>query len=319
VKAIRVHEFGGPEVLRLEDVPAPAPGPGQLRVRLHAIGVNPVETYQRSGSNPAIKLPWTPGMDAAGVVEVAGQGVSRVKPGDRVYTSDTVTGSYAELAICEEKSVHPLPANITFQQGAAINIPYATAYRALFHRARVQAGETVLIHGASGGVGIAATQIARAAGLTIVGTAGTDAGRKLVADHGAHHVLDHRQPGYLDQIMQLTNGRGVDIILEMLSNVNLGKDLPLLAKYGRVIVIGSRGDVQITPRELMKRDADIRGLMLFNAPDDELAGIHAALAAGLENGTLCPVVGREMKLSDAARAHVAVLEPGAYGKIVLIP
>jgi NADPH2:quinone reductase len=212
-----------------------------------------------------------------------------------------------------------LPANITFQQGAAINIPYATAYRALFHRARVQAGETVLIHGASGGVGIAATQIARAAGLTIVGTAGTDAGRKLVADHGAHHVLDHRQPGYLDQIMQLTNGRGVDIILEMLSNVNLGKDLPLLAKYGRVIVIGSRGDVQITPRELMKRDADIRGLMLFNAPDDELAGIHAALAAGLENGTLCPVVGREMKLSDAARAHVAVLEPGAYGKIVLIP
>jgi NADPH2:quinone reductase len=319
VKAIRVHEFGGPEVLRLEETATPQPGPGQVIVRIHAVGVNPVETYQRSGSNPAIKLPWTPGMDAAGVIEAAGQGVSRVRPGDRVYTSDSVTGSYAEYALCGEENVHQLPANITFQQGAAINIPYATAYRALFHRARARAGEVVLIHGASGGVGIAATQIARAAGLTIIGTGGTDAGRKLAADHGAHHVLDHRNPAYLEQILALTSGRGVDVILEMLSNVNLGKDLPLLAKYGRVIVIGSRGNVEITPRELMKRDADIRAMTLFNATDEELASIHAALAAGLENGTLRPVVGREMKLSDAAKAHVAVLEPGAYGKIVLIP
>jgi NADPH2:quinone reductase len=136
VKAIRVHQFGGPEVLRLEEVPVPTPAPGQVLVRIHAIGVNPVETYQRSGSNPALKLPWTPGMDAAGAVEAVGPGVSRTKLGDRVYTSDTIAGSYAELALCEEKSVHPLPANITFQQGAAINIPYATAYRALFHRAR---------------------------------------------------------------------------------------------------------------------------------------------------------------------------------------
>ncbi len=319
MKAVRVHQFGGPELLRLEEIATPAPGPNQVLVRLHAIGVNPVETYQRSGSNPAIRLPWTPGMDAAGVVEAVGPGVDRAKPGDRVYTADTITGSYAELALCEEKRIHRLPANITFQQGAAINIPYATAYRALFHRARAQAGELVLIHGASGGVGIAATQIARAAGLTIIGTGGTDAGRKLVTDHGAHHVLDHRNPGYLDQIPTLTNGRGVDIILEMLANVNLGKDLPLLARHGRVIVIGSRGNVEITPRELMKRDADIRAMTLFNATDDELAGIHAALAAGLENGTLRPVVGREMKLSDAAKAHVAVLEPGAYGKIILVP
>lgn len=305
--------------MRLEELPVPEPGLGQVLVRLHAIGVNPVETYQRSGANPAIKLPWTPGMDAAGVVEAVGPGVSRPKPGDRIYTANTLTGSYAEFALCEEKSVHRLPANLTFQQGAAINIPYATAYRALFHRARARAGEVVLIHGASGGVGIAATQIARAAGLTIIGTGGTDAGRKLVAEHGAHHVLDHRNPGYLDQILKLTNERGVDIILEMLANVNLGKDLPLLAKHGRVIVIGSRGNVEITPRELMKRDADIRAMTLFNATDGELDGIHAALAAGFENGTLRPVVGREMKLSDAAKAHVAVLEPGAYGKIVLVP
>jgi NADPH2:quinone reductase len=151
VKAIRVHEFGGPEVLRLEDVPVPVPTASQVLARLHAIGVNPVETYQRSGSNPAIKLPWTPGMDASGVVETVGPGVRRVKPGDRVYTSDTITGTYAEFALCEEKNIHRLPAGITFQQGAAINIPYATAYRALYQRARAQAGEVVLIHGASGG------------------------------------------------------------------------------------------------------------------------------------------------------------------------
>ena len=319
MKAIRVHQFGGPEVLRLEEVSAPTPGPGQVLVRVHAVGVNPVETYQRSGSNPAIKLPWTPGMDAAGVVEAVGTEVRTFKPGDRIYTSDTLTGAYAEFALCEENSVHRLPANNTFQQGAAINIPYATAYRALHHRARAQAGETVLIHGASGGVGIAATQIACAAGLTIFGTGGTEAGRKLIAEHGAHHVLDHRDPGYLDQLLALTGGRGVDIILEMLANVNLGKDLPLLAKHGRVIVIGSRGNVEITPRELMKRDADIRAMTLFNATDDELAGIHAALGAGLENGTLRPVVGRELPLAEAAKAHAAVLEPGAYGKIVLIP
>lgn len=319
MKAIRVHQFGGPEVLRLEEVSLPAPGPGQVLVKIHAVGVNPVETYQRSGSNPALKLPWTPGMDSAGVVEAAGAGVIQCKAGDRVYTSDTLTGSYAEYALCAEKTVHPLPAGISFQQGAAINIPYATAYRALFHRARAQAGESVLIHGASGGVGIAATQIARAAGLNVIGTGGTEAGRKLVADQGAHHVVDHRDSAYLEKILQLTDGRGVDIILEMLANVNLGKDLTLLAPSGRVIVIGSRGNVEITPRELMKRDADIRAMMLFNASDAELAGIHAALGAGLENGTLRPIVGREMPLADAAKAHVAVLEPGAYGKIVLRP
>lgn len=319
MKAIRVHQFGEPEVLRLEDLPEPQVGPGEVLVRIRAIGVNPVETYQRSGSNPAIKLPWTPGMDAAGEIESVGSGVQIWKPGDRVYTSDTLTGSYAQLALCEAKSVRRLPPNVSFQQGAAINIPYATAYRALFHRARVQAGEVVFVHGASGGVGIAATQIARAAGFTIIGTAGTEAGRKLVTDHGAHHVLDHRDPTYLEQLMKLTEGRGVDVILEMLANVNLGKDLTVLAKNGRVIVIGSRGEVEITPRELMKRDADIRAMTLFNATDSELAGIHTALGAGLENGTLRPVVGREMSLADAAKAHVAVLEPGAYGKIVLIP
>ena len=319
MKAIRVSQFGGPDVLRLEEVPALKAGPGQVLVKLHAIGVNPVETYQRSGSNPAIQLPWTPGTDAAGVIEAAGENVTGFKPGDRVYTSGAVTGTYAEQALCEPALVHPLPSKISFEQGAALGIPYATAHRALFHRARAQPGETVFIHGASGGVGLAATQIARAAGLTVIGSGGTDAGRKLAAENGAHHALDHRAPDYLEKLMALTGGRGVDVLLEMLANVNLGKDLPLLAKHGRVIVIGSRGRVEITPRDLMSRDADVRAMTLFNATPAELAVIHDALGKGLEEGTLRPVVGRQMPLADAAKAHVAVLEPGAMGKILLRP
>ncbi len=306
-------------MLRLEEVPRPIPGDGQVLIKVHAIGINPVETYQRSGANPAIRLPWTPGMDAAGVVDALGTNVTRLKPGDRVYTSDSVSGTYAEFALCAATSVYPLPDPVSFPQGAAINIPYATAHRALFHRAQAKAGETVFVHGASGGVGLAALQTARAAGLTIVGTAGTAEGRQLVLDQGAHHVLDHRTPDYLERALALTGGRGFDVILEMLANINLGRDLPLLARSGRVIVIGSRGKVEITPRDLMSRDADIRGMSLFNASPAELSGIHAAIGAGLANGTLRPIVGREFSLGEAAQAQIAVLEPGARGKIVLRP
>lgn len=320
MKAIRVHQFGGPEVMKLEETPDLQPGPEEVVVRIKAIGVNPVETYVRSGMY-AVKpdLPYTPGADAAGVVESAGPGVKRVTRGARVYVAGTVSGAYAEQALVKESQVHPLPEKITFAQGAAVNIPYATAYRALYSRAHAKAGETVLVHGASGGVGVAAVQIARAAGMTVIATAGTDRGRKLVAEQGAHHILDHHAPDYLKQTVALTDGRGVDLILEMLANVNLGSDLTVLAREGRVVVIGSRGPVEINPRDTMSRDTSILGMSLMNASPKELAGIHAALVAGLENGTLRPIVGRELALSDAPKAHEAVMEPGAHGKIVLIP
>ena len=320
MKAIRVHEFGGPEVMRLEDTPEPRPGSGQVLVGVKAAGVNPVDAYIRTGTY-AVKpaLPYTPGMDAAGVVEALGPGVSGRKVGDRVYVGGTLSGAYASLALCEASQVHALPEGVTFAQGAAVNVPYATAYRALFTRAQAQAGETVLVHGASGGVGVASLQMARAAGMVVIGTAGTDKGRSLVAEQGAHHVLDHRAPGYLEQILKITGGRGVDVVLEMLANVNLGKDLTILAQRGRVVVIGSRGPVEINPRDTMRNDASILGFTLLNATREELASIHAALVAGLESGTLRPIVGQEMPLAEAPHAHQAVMEPGAYGKIVLIP
>ncbi len=320
MKAIRVEEFGGPEVMQLKEVPDPLAAPGQVVVSVRAAGVNPVDVYIRTGthaSKPA--LPYTPGMDAAGVVEAVGEGVTRVKTGDRVYVAGTKSGAYAELALCEESQVHPLPEAVSFAQGAAMGVPYATAYRGLFQRARALPGEVVLVHGASGGVGVAATQLARAAGLMVIGTGGTEEGQRLVAEQGAHHVLDHRAPDYLARLVDLTGGRGVDVVLEMLANVNLDKDLGVLARGGRVVVIGNRGRVEIDPRAAMGRDASILGMSLLNAPAPELARIHAALVAGLESGALRPVVGREMALADAARAHQAVMEPGAYGKIVLFP
>jgi NADPH2:quinone reductase len=320
MKAIRVHEFGGPEVLKLEEVPTPRPAAGQVLVRIHAAGVNPYDTYMRNGVY-AIKppLPYTPGSDGAGTVEAVGEGVTRVKPGDRVYTAKTLTGAYAEYALALESQVHRLAEKITYAQGAGVWVPYGTAYHALHQCTRARAGETLLIHGASGGVGIAAVQIARAIGAIALGTAGTEKGLELVKREGAHHAFDHTKSDYLQQILKTTNGLGVDLILEMLANVNLGQDLKLLATHGRVVVIGSRGDISITPRDLMSRRASVHAFTLWGITEAEEKEIHAGLIAGLENGTLRPIVRKELPLGEAARAHKEVLEPGAFGKIVLVP
>jgi len=320
MKSIRVHEFGPPEVLRLEDVPEPQAGAEQVVVRVHAAGVNPVETYMRSGTYPRKpELPYTPGSDAAGVIEAVGAGVTGVHPGDRVYVANSITGTYAEKVLCDRDQVFPLPDRISFAQGAAVFIPYATAYRAIFHRAQAKVGEIVLVHGASGGVGLAAVQIAHSAGMMVIATAGTDRGRNLVREHGADRVLDHKDPDHLQKAVEATAGRGVDIILEMLANVNLGRDLKALARDGRVVVIGSRGTVEIDPRDTMSRDAVILGMSLPNTAPRDLLSIHMALVAGLRNGTLTPVVGQEIPLAEAPRAHREVIESSAYGKIVLIP
>ena len=320
MKAIRVHQFGGPEVLKLEDVPDPRPAAGQVVVRVRAAGVNPVEAYVRAGAYAKLpELPYTPGSDAGGAIESVGPNVSRFKPGDRVYVGGSISGTYAELALCDERSVYPLPAGATFAQGAAMHVPYATAFRALFNRGNARAAETVLIHGASGGVGTAAVQLARAAGLRIVGTAGSERGKKLVLEEGAHTVLDHKSPKHFEEALAATGGRGYDLIIEMLSNVNLGRDLPLLAPRGRVVIVGSRGPVEINPRDTMSRDATILGMSLLNASAEELVSIHAALGAGLENKTLRPLIGKEFPIAEVANAHKAQMEGDAYGKIVLLP
>lgn len=318
MKAIRVEKFGGPEVLTLADVPDPTPAARQVLVRIHAAGVNPVETYIRSGNYGRLPpLPFTPGQDGAGVVEQVGDGVRRVRVGDRVYVAGSLTGTYAEKCLCEEAQVHPLPATVGFEEGAALGVPYTTAYRALFQRGGVERGETVLIHGGTGGVGLATLQFARGAGLKTLATGGTESGKLLLIEQGAEAVFDHNELGYCDQILEYTRGKGVDLIVEMLANVNLAKDAGMLAKGGRVAVVGSRGTVEINPRDLMSREADIRGVMLFNASPEELNEAHQAIQEGLRIGALRPIVERQFPLVQAPEAHETVLRPGAHGKIIL--
>jgi len=320
MKAIVVHEFGAPEVMKLEEFPTPKAGAGQAVVRVHAAGVNPFDTYMRNGTY-AIKppLPYIPGGEAAGVVDSVGEGVTKFKPGDRVYVGHPVTGTYAEYTLALESHLHCLPSQTSFNQGAGIYVACGTAYHALYHHAKAHASETLLVHGASGGVGIAAVQLAHAMGMTVIGTAGSDKGLELVRREGALYAFNHTSAGYTDEILKATNGRGVDVILEMLANVNLAADLKLLARYGRAIIIGSRGDISITPRDLMARTASVRGFTLWGITEAEEADVHAGLYAGLENGTVRPVVGKEIPLAEAIRAHKEILEKGAHGKIILIP
>ena len=320
--AIRVHEFGEPEQMRLEETADLVPAADQVLVRVKAAGVNPVDTYIRAGQHarkPA--LPYTPGSDAAGIIEKIGDNVSGFKEGDRVYVAGTSSGSYGEFCLCDAvpPQVFPLPENVSFEQGAGVFVPYATAYRALFQKAVPQNGETILIHGASGGVGIAAVQLARVANLTIIGTAGSEAGRNLVMEAGADYVFDHHAENYLDEIVKITDGRGVSIVLEMLANVNLQKDLEVLAMFGRVVVIGNRGSLDFNPRGAMSKDAAVYGISLFNAPPGKMSEIHHALCRGLANGHLQPIIGETFPLAEAASAHRAVLAGNSLGKIVLIP
>ena len=303
MKAIVVRTFGPPEVMQWEDVPDPVASCGQILIKVEAAGVNPVDTYIRAALHAQRSLPYTPGSDGAGTV---------VSTGERVFITGSLTGTYAELTLCEESQVHPLPEGISFAQGAALFVPYYTAYRALFQRAQARPGERLLVHGASGGVGLAALQWGRSRGLSMVGTASSAAGLEAITRWGAQAV-DHSQPDYLSQVGQ------PDIILEMLANLNLQKDLEVLAKYGRIVVIGNRGSLDFNPRAAMAKEATLLAMNLFNAPPEAMQEIHQAVYAGLTSGYLQPQVGRTFPMSEAAASHQAVLQPGALGKVVLQP
>jgi NADPH2:quinone reductase len=232
-------------------------------------------------------------------------------------TTDVTGGTYAEKCLCNSNQVFPLPETLSFAQGAAVNVAYVTAYHALLQISQARAGETVLVHGATGGVGIASVQLGVAHGMKVIGTGGSEKGRKLVRDQGASHVLDHKSANYLDELMKLTDSKGVDVVCEMLANVNLAKDLAVLAQRGRVAIIGNRGSIEINPRELMRTHGSIRGV---SPPSpQERAECNAAIVAGLLNGSLKPIVDVEYPLSEASKAHEDVMTNESHGKVVLIP
>ncbi|MBN8704238.1 MAG: NADPH:quinone reductase [Bacteroidetes bacterium] len=320
MKAILVSQPGDSSVMKLVELPQLTPKAGEVLIRVKAAGVNPVDTYLRAGIqgyNPA--CPYTPGIDLAGIIEEVGDGVVTLKVGDRVYAAGNLTGSYAEFALARATQVFELPENLSFAQGATLHVPYGTAYRALNQKGFAKPGETVLVHGGTGGVGIATIQLARWQGLQVIASAGSSGGASLLKSNGAGAVVDHTDPDHFASIMHITEGKGVDIIIEMLANINLGKDLTLLKTFGRVVVVGSRGPVEINPREIMSRDATITGLALRNATDGDFRAIHLALIDGFRMGNLKPVIAHEFPLDDAAKAHDIISNSRAMGKIVLIP
>jgi NADPH:quinone reductase len=324
MKAIRAHSFGGPEVLQLETIDDPVPGAGEVVIELRAAGVNPADTYMRSGTYAILpKLPYIPGGDGGGVISAIGSGVTEHKVGDRVIVgtalSFDLTGCYAEKVKRKASEVLSLPEGVTFAQAAAFGVSYPTAHYALFERGGAKPGETVFINGASGSVGTSAIQLAKRAGLTVIGSAGTSKGLDLVRAEGADHAVDHTDKGYMNEVRRFAGGKGPDLILEMLANVNLAADMDVAAKFGRIIVIGNRGEITINPRVAMSKDLDIRGLVLWNATAAQVKSMMLDILAGVAEGSLRPVVGREMRLSEAAAAHIAVLEHGVGGKLVLMP
>jgi len=319
MKAILVKEFGDPEVMQLTEKTIPDPGPSQIVVKVEAIGVNPVDTYIRSGLYPLLpELPYTPGLDAAGIVSAVGEGVSHWKAGDRVYVSHSKYGTYAQYTLCEENRVYRLPEESSYAQGAAMGVPGAAAWRALFQRGKAQPGERVLVHGASGAVGLSAVQLAVATNMEVYGTASNKSARQKVLESGAIQVFNHRDKNYLSTLQSVTENKGFDLILEMAAHVNLEKDLELLSNRGRVIIIGNRGRIEIDPRMTMGKETDIRGLSLFNANEEEMKEIHSALVDALASKKLNPIISLELPIEEAAEAHRLVLESGKYGKIVLL-
>ncbi|CUB03627.1 NADPH:quinone reductase [Marinomonas fungiae] len=317
MKAMQVNDYGPASDLTLVDADKPTINADQILVQVGASGVNPVDTYIRSGSNNyTASFPHTPGNDGAGTIVEVGANVANFQIGQRVYFSRNLTGSAAEFAVCLPTHTFPLANALSFAEGACLGIPYTTAHRALFGRAHAQAGDKVLVHGATGAVGLATVQLALAAGMHVVASAGTIEGANLLRAQGVQEIIMHNQEGYLAPYQSLQNG--FDVIIEMLANHNLDQDLKALAFGGTVAVIGNRGTVDINPRDLMARDAAVIGVALANAKPEELARIAKAMLPLFEKGVLKPVVRREYALNELAQAHEDVLKTGAQGNLVVV-
>ena len=320
MKAIQVDAFGDPEVLQLVELDIPQPDSEDVLIKVEAIGVNPVDTYIRAGNYPLLPaLPYTPGKDVCGVVVNVGDGVKKWKEGDRVYSSGTVSGGYAEYALCRQSQIFTLPENMDSFQGAAIGVPGAAAWRALFTRGRGKKGDILFIHGASGSVGMIAVQLAVAAGLKVYGTAGTDQGLQKIRQAGAVQAYNHNLPGYLEKVSAAFGSKGCDIILEMLANVNLAHDLSLLGTGGRVVIVGSHGEITIDPRATMAKETEILGMSLFNSSAEQMKEAQVGLYRHMSDGKLKPEIAIRMTLQDAPEAHRRVMQSGNCGKIILVP
>lgn len=302
MKAIVVEKPGGPDVLKLQESPRPQPKEGEVLIRVMAAGVNPVDAYIRSG-NYGAKFPYTPGMDAAGTIEAVGSGVKKFKAGDPVYAylSFAEQGGYAEFCVAKEDEVSPKPTNISFEQAAAVPLAGTTAWQALIDTAKLKSGQTVLIHGGSGGVGHLAIQIAKATGAKVIATAST-ANQDLLKRLGVDQAIDYSKTKFEDVV------KDVDVVLEATRTDALQRSYGIVRKGGFVVTITGRPD----QAELQKHG--IEGGSLMAHPD---AHVLEELTKLIEEKKLTPIVSQTFPLADASQAHQQIETRHTRGKIVL--
>lgn len=324
MKAIQINEFGGPEVLKTVEIDEPYPNEDEVKVKVFVTGLNPSEAYTITGTYGynVPNLPYVPGYDATGVIEEVGSSVNHFKKGDRVFLSafsaERNTGTYAEKVVTDAKNVFRLPDNISFKEGAALGIPVFTAYKAIFLKANVRAGETVLVHGASGSVGSMAVQMAKAIGATVIGTSSTEEGRQTILDLGADHAMDHISEDNKEELLNITNEQGPDVIIEMLANANLETDMQVIVKYGRIIIVGSRDTIEVNPRNLMTSEAIVTGMTFTYPTQKEMKEMQYGVNALLEIGAIRSLIGNEFTLDEPVEAHKALMESSGNGRTIFV-
>ncbi|MBT3351201.1 MAG: NADPH:quinone reductase, partial [Nitrospinaceae bacterium] len=320
MKAIHVHEFGGPEVMKFEDAADPTAGAGQILVDMRAAGVNPVDTTFRSGAHPlskSLELPWTPGIDAAGEVIEVGAGVEGFKAGDRVFGA-AMSGGYAEKATLNALRTAHIPSNLSFEDCASFPVVLYTAFYAVVVKGGIQPGQTFLIHAGAGGVGSMAIQIAKASGAKVITTVSSKEKGDVAASLGADVVVNYRDEDFASRCASETGGQGVDAVIEMVATENFDGSCRALKKGGTMVLLGSgtgknpTGSISYPP--FYSKDIDVRGMSLFNADSvfpDMLRQVNHLLEAGMVR----PLLGEVIPIAEAARAHDGLMTGKVAGKI----
>jgi len=321
MKAMRAHQFGGPDQLKLEDAPEPQAQAGQVIIRVRAAGINPADLVRLSGRLGSLLLPYIPGTDVCGEVESLGAGVSNLKRGQRVF-GRALTGGYAEKTCLAAEEAVPLPANLSFDEGAAIPIPFYTAYHGLHNKAAMKSGESVLVSAGGGGVGVAAIQLARLAGARVITTVGSREKAERVAALGAHVAVNYKEQDFVAEVQKFTDNKGIDVIIENVAADNLAKDFLAAALRARIVVIGTgtgkAGDASFPVFAALMKDVTMLGMSLINA-GAAITEMARVLSGLFSEGKLKAVVSKSYPLADAPQALADLVAAKVFGKLVLTP
>lgn len=324
IKAIVMHETGGPEVLRWEDFEPGDPGQGEVRIRHEAVGLNFIDVYHRTGLYPLPELPAVPGMEGAGVVEAVGTDVTEFKPGDRVAYAGVPPGAYAQVRRIPAHRLVKLPDAISFQEGAAMMLQGMTARYLLHGCYNVREGDRILIHAAAGGVGTIVSQWAKHLGATVIGTVGTAQKAELARSHGCHYPINYTGEDFVGRVKEITEGQGVDVVYDSIGQATFTKSLDCLRPMGMMVTFGqASGPIPPLDLSILAAKGSLfltrPSLMSYTAKREDLVAHAADLFDVVEKGAVKIEIAQTYPLKDAARAHTDLENRKTTGSTILIP